>query len=161
MAFWALAVIAGVITTLGLREGSARVEVPAGVPSAVTGSRSPELVLGGLLHTQPSATATAGILSDAWTSAAALEHALDLMSARVGVQPTPHAIVSGPRIGVPTDASAVASARASARPTGPRADHPGRGHTTTTATATAKPTHPAHGKGRPPASPPGKGAAKH
>jgi hypothetical protein len=167
LAFWALAVVAGVITTMGLRAGSTRVEVPAGVPSPVTGTRSPELVLGGLLQAQPSATGTQGILSDVWTSASALEHALGLTSAREAGRPTSHSTVAGPKAGVPTDSSAVASARASAGPSG-RGNS--QGHGTSTATATAKPTHPSHGngddngngegngKGNAPTSPPGKTA---
>jgi hypothetical protein len=157
LAFWALALVAGVITTLGLREGSTRVEVPAGVPSPVVGSRSAELVLGGILRAQPSATSTQGFLSDAWTSASALEYALGLSSARTAGQPTSHAVVAAPKVGVPTDASAVASARASATPS-----HPGggsHGHATSTATATAKPTHPPHGKGHGPGHGAGKGNA--
>jgi hypothetical protein len=162
LAFWALAAVAGVITTMGLREGSTRVEVPAGVPSPVIGTRSPELVLGGLLSAQPSATGTQGVLSDMWTSAAALEHALALASAREAS--TPHVIVSGPKTGVPTDSSAVASARASAGSSG--AGGTAHGHRTGTATAAAKPTHSSHdkghgqGKGHAPTSP-GKGSAKH
>jgi hypothetical protein len=164
LAFWVLAAVAGVITTMGLREGSTRVEVPAGVPSPVTGARSPELVLGGLLSAQPSATGTQGVLSGVWTSAAALEHALALASARAAGGSTAHAIVSGPKAGVPTDSSAVASARASASPSTPGGSSPGHGHATSTATAAAKPTHPSHGngdhgpgKGHAPTSP-GKGA---
>jgi hypothetical protein len=160
LAFWALAAVAGVITTMGLREGSTRVEVPAGVPSPVIGTRSPELVLGGLLSAQPSATGTQGALSDVWTSAAALEHALALASAREA--PTAHAIVSGPKAGVPTDSSAVASARASAGSSGAG----GTEHGTGTATAAAKPTHSSHGKGHGHGkghapTPSGKGAANH
>jgi hypothetical protein len=144
LAFWALAAVAGVITTMGLREGSTRVEVPAGVPSPVIGTRSPELLLGGLLSAQPSATGTQGARSDVWTSAAALEHALALASAREAGS-TAHATVAGPKVGTPTDSSAVASARAPAGPSGSGGTQ--RGHGTGTATATAKPTHPSHGKG--------------
>jgi hypothetical protein len=164
LAFWALALVAGVITNMGLREGSTRVEVPAGVPSPVTGSRSPDLVLGGLLRNQPSATSTRGFLSDSWISASALEYALGLTSARAGGgRQTPHTVVAGPKVGVPTDASAVASARASSTPSRPGAGSPGHG----SATPTAKPTHPSPspgqgqghgvGKGNAPTSPPGKG----
>jgi hypothetical protein len=162
LAFWALALVAGVITTMGLREGSTRVEVPAGVPSPVTGSRSPDLVLGGLLRNQPSASGTRGILSDSWTSASALEYALGLTSARAGGdRQTPHTVVAGPKVGVPTDASAVASARASSTPSRPGAGSHGHG----SATPTATPTHPSPspgqghglGKGNAPTSAPGKG----
>ena len=53
LAFWLLALIAALITALGLRSGPNHVTVPSGTPAPVQRGDAPELLLGGLLRDRP------------------------------------------------------------------------------------------------------------
>lgn len=61
LAFGLLALVAAMITALGLHDGGSSVTVRAGSPSPVSRTGTPELLLGDVLHAAPSLEAAASL----------------------------------------------------------------------------------------------------
>ena len=151
LAFWLLAIAAAVITSVGLRAPSADIEVRAGSPAPVTGTGSPELVLGGLLHAQPTSAVTNPLSPGLWDSPTT-SHAPGTVvdPPTTNTQKTRNPSGSNQVVTVPTQASTSAKTHASATAKGSGKDKhksDGSAKTTTTATATARPTGSGHGNG--------------
>ena len=152
-AFWLLALVAGVITVLGLRADGGHVTLRSGAPSPVTRSASPELVLGDQLRAQPTSTATASLAAQGLVS--------PLSGAILVTQ-----FVAPPSAGdaharseggahqsstAPTATSTTPAAKATSTVTsgpGKSRHHRGHGKGKATATATVRPTASGNGHGR-------------
>ena len=146
MAFWLLAIVAAVITSVGLRAGSTHIQVRAGSPSAVSSSGSPDLLLGGLFRSQPTVAATEPFSHALFGSAAAVEHAAGTVVDAPATKPKHHTksdSTSEP-VTVPTTGTGVVKVRpATSKTQGKSGEH---GKTTDTATPTTSTT--TRGKGQ-------------
>jgi hypothetical protein len=146
LAFWLLATVAAVITGVGLSAGTSEIQVRASFPEPVSRSGSPELLLGGVLRTQPTASRPAtGTMTDL------LGFATPGGSTSTTAAPSPGQAASrgpgassgatgGQVVSIPTNASAVAKAHAAAKGRGSGKQQPGTARTSSTATATATTT---------------------
>jgi hypothetical protein len=157
LAFWLLAILAAVITSVGVRAGGANVGVRAGSPSQVSGTGS-DLLLGGLLRAQPMAV---NRLAPAFVgSATAAEHASGTMvDAPSTSRHGKHAQTSGggQLATVPTNAAGADKGHSATATGRTRHQSGGSAKTTTTTTLTATtdttrgndhgPTDPGNGKG--------------
>jgi hypothetical protein len=149
LAYWLLAIIAAAITGVGLGAGDNQVQVRAGSPSPVSRANAPELLLGGLLHAQPTPAASPGSTVTG-VSATSAEHALGKTavaapggSSTKGGNTKDRAPASGPD---QTEAVPVSTTRPGKGKgkSGHDSGETARPTTTTTATATSTDTH---GKG--------------
>jgi hypothetical protein len=151
LAFWLLAIVAAVITSVGLRAGSPNIEVRAGSPSPVSGTGSPDLLLGGLLRARPTLANPLFPAFDA--SAAAAEHATGtVVDAPSTSRHRKHTQTSGggQLTTVPTSAAGTPEGHGGTA-TG-KTRHQSGGSTKTTATATST-TDTTHGNGHAPTDP--------
>jgi hypothetical protein len=146
LAFWLIAAVAAVVTSVGLHEGGSRVTVRAGSPSPVTGTDSSGLVLGGDLRPVPTPGGTPSAVPQpgSWPSATAIAYAArrggsaadatTSSHAKAAVSPTPRTRASStaptrpakhrrPTKHRPTTPQPTASA-----PTAAAAMPPGQGH---------------------------------
>lgn len=155
LAFWLLAIVAAAISSIGLRAGSTPVQVSAGSPSAVTSSGSPDLLLGGLLHAQPTSVVTNPLSPVLWGSATAMEYAAGtvVVAAPGGSKPdTPTRHNGGQAVTIPTRAATPGKGHdgkvtEAAKGTGKGKHQKGESAKDTT-TPTATPTPDTHGKGK-------------
>jgi hypothetical protein len=136
LAFGCLAMLAAIISSIGLQSGATDVRVHAGTPAPVTAARSSDFLIGDALEPASRGTAGSRDPSVAWSSSTARQHVIATSSVANSTEPAGGG-----------GSSAVASSSAGTVPDGTV--------TPTTTTATTTTTGPGrsalakgHGKGR-------------